>query len=34
MSEVQTKVKSMIANGQDPKDYVIEICRPTCIAKQ
>jgi hypothetical protein len=34
MSEVQTKIKSMISNGQDPKDYVIEVCRPTCMAKQ
>jgi hypothetical protein len=34
MSEVPTKIRSMIGNGQDPKDYVIEICRPTCIAKQ
>jgi hypothetical protein len=34
MAEVQTKIRSMISNGQDPKDYVIEICRPVCIAKQ
>ena len=34
MSEVQTRVKSMIQNGQDPKEYLLEVCRPTCIAKQ
>ena len=34
MSEVQTKVKTMIQNGQDPKEFLLEVCRPTCIAKQ
>lgn len=34
MSEVQTKIKTMIQNGQDPKEYLLEVCRPTCIAKQ
>ena len=24
------KVKVMLANGQDPKDYLIEYCRPEC----
>ena len=34
MSETQTKIKTMIQNGQDPKEFLIEVCRPTCIAKQ
>ena len=34
MSEVQTRIKTMIQNGQDPKEYLLEVCRPTCIAKQ
>ncbi len=34
MSEVQTKIKTMLQNGQDPKDYLLEVCRPTSIAKQ
>lgn len=34
MSEAQVNVKSMIEKGQDPKDFMIEVCRPTCIAKQ
>ncbi len=34
MPEVQTKVKTMVQNGQDPKEFLLEVCRPTCIAKQ
>ena len=26
----EAKVKAMLANGQDPKDYLIEYCRPEC----
>ena len=26
----EPKVKEMLANGQDPKDYLIEYCRPEC----
>ena len=34
MSEAKVNVKNMIEKGQDPKDFMIEVCRPTCIAKQ
>jgi len=34
MSEVQTKVKTMIQNGQDPKDFLLEVCKPVCLSKQ
>lgn len=33
MSEVTKTVKSMLEKGQDPKDYLIEVCRPECKAK-
>lgn len=34
MAEVQTKIRTMIQAGQDPKDYLLQVCRPTCINKQ
>jgi hypothetical protein len=34
MSDVITTVKGMLAKGQDPKEYLIEVCRPSCMAKQ
>lgn len=33
MAEVTKSVKSMVEKGQDPKEYMIEICRPGCKAK-
>lgn len=33
MSDVTSTIKSMLAKGQDPKEYVIEVCRPSCQAK-
>ena len=33
MSEVTTTIKSMLAKGQDPKEYLLEVCRPECKAK-
>lgn len=33
MSDVTSTIKSMIAKGQDPKEYTIEICRPSCQGK-
>ncbi len=34
MAEVKGTIKSMIQKGQDPKDYLIEVCRPQCTAYQ
>lgn len=33
MSDVTSTIKSMLAKGQDPKEYMIEVCRPSCQAK-
>ena len=33
MSDVTGTVNSMLQKGQDPKDYLIEVCRPECKAK-
>lgn len=33
MSDATATIKSMIAKGQDPKEYMIEVCRPSCQAK-
>ena len=30
MADVKGTVKTMIQKGQDPKDYLIELCRPQC----
>ncbi len=30
MSEVRNTVKTMLQKGQDPKDFLIEVCRPEC----
>ena len=34
MAEVRGTIKSMLEKGQDPKDYLIEVCRPQCTALQ
>lgn len=33
MSDVTSTIKSMLQKGQDPKEYMIEVCRPSCQAK-
>ena len=33
MSDVTTTIKSMLDKGQDPKEYLLEVCRPECKAK-
>ena len=30
MADVKGTIKNMIEKGQDPKDYLIEVCRPQC----
>lgn len=30
MSDVRGTVKGMLEKGQDPKEYLIEVCRPQC----
>ena len=34
MSDIRSTVKSMLEKGQDPKDFLIEACRPECKAYQ
>ena len=34
MSYLKGTIKGMLEKGQDPKDYLIEICRPQCTAMQ
>ena len=34
MSDLKGTIKGMLEKGQDPKDYLIEICRPQCTALQ
>ena len=34
MSDIRGTVRSMIQKGQDPKDYLIEVCRPQCTSLQ
>ena len=34
MSDIRGTVKEMIEKGQDPKDYLIEVCRPQCVSLQ
>jgi ubiquinol-cytochrome c reductase subunit 6 len=34
MSDIKGTVRTMLEKGQDPKDYLIEICRPQCTALQ
>lgn len=34
MSDIKKTVRGMIEKGQDPKDYLIEVCRPQCTALQ
>lgn len=33
MSDVTSTIKSMLEKGQDPKEFMIEVCRPECKAK-
>lgn len=33
MSDVTKTIKSMLEKGQDPKEYLLEVCRPECKAK-
>ena len=30
MSDTRSSVKSMLEKGQDPKDFLIEVCKPEC----
>ena len=30
MSDIKSTVRGMLEKGQDPKDYLIEVCRPQC----
>ena len=30
MSDVRSTVRGMLEKGQDPKEYLIEVCRPQC----
>jgi len=34
MSDVKGTVRTMLQKGQDPKDYLIEVCRPQCTSLQ
>ena len=34
MTEYKSTIKSMIEKGQDPKEFMIEVCKPSCKAKQ
>ena len=34
MSDIRGTIRDMLQKGQDPKDYLIEICRPQCSALQ
>ncbi len=34
MSDIRSTVKSMLEKGQDPKDFLIEACRPECKGYQ
>lgn len=31
MADVKGTVRTMIQKGQDPKDYLLEICKPNCV---
>ena len=31
MSETTKTIKSMLEKGQDPKEFLIEVCRPECL---
>ena len=33
MTDYKTTIKTMLEKGQDPKEYMIEVCRPECKAK-
>ena len=34
MTDIRGTIKSMIQKGQDPKDFLIEVCRPQCTSLQ
>jgi hypothetical protein len=34
MADIRGTIKSMLVKGQDPKDYLIEVCRPQCTSLQ
>jgi len=34
MADVRNTIRGMLEKGQDPKEYLIEVCRPQCIAVQ
>ena len=34
MSDVTSTIQSMLDKGQDPKEYMIEVCRPSCMKWQ
>jgi len=31
MSQTTNTIKSMLEKGQDPKEFLIEVCRPECL---
>ena len=34
MTDIRGTIKSMLQKGQDPKDFLIEVCRPQCTSLQ
>ncbi len=34
MSNWKTDTKTMLEKGQDPKDYLIKVCKEECTAKK
>ena len=34
MTDIRGTVRGMLEKGQDPKDYLIEVCRPQCSSYQ
>ena len=30
MTDIRGTIQSMLLKGQDPKEYLIEVCRPQC----
>ena len=34
MADIRGTIRSMIEKGQDPKEYLIEVCRPQCTGLQ
>jgi ubiquinol-cytochrome c reductase subunit 6 len=34
MSDIRGTIRGMLEKGQDPKEYLIEVCRPQCTSLQ